>query len=647
MFYAHFVLSKKGPLAKVWLAAHWERKLTKAHVFETNIEQTVEGIMHPRGVKLALRTSGHLLLGVVRIYSRKAKYLLQDCNEALGKIKMAFRPVMIDLPAEHRVASKAALTLAVQEKDIVPREYVVAEIDFDLDFEELSDAELKARFASNQAREEDITMKETVYGATSISRPDDNDLLDEFGEYVEDDFVGIGAPQMEEGVAQDNVEDFAAGMMDDDNMDNMAPEFQVIAADQSVPGPAKEAGLLSDDLPLRSPAAVLHVLDAGDVEQMRGNQSDITLPPPGTDNVANDTANVSAAEEPNATANQSALSTVLRPRAGLSIVKQVQQEQKFSERARPIKRKRKLIIDDQKVIPSDQMRQQLQDTSDITRKPEMAPKNDATMMIKENSSIDKLWHMPGMFFEEAPGMSNKLLAIFADQVLPAIADNSEGEDFFPASFDVDVLRHSVNMRSMQDLDFGPVDNDIPVVPEQQFPEEAEAPMLGPSGRSKRAKVVSTDADDSTLNQTGTLGQPDIPNPDMPVPELEQPAEAGSRGKEVSEQTNAEEEEEEDAEGEESHPEDRGKMSKKTYLVFERFAGLLNRRHTPRHSKPDSTEQSVNFKDLIRGHQTRKEVAQQFYSILVLKKLRALDVEQSEPYADIWLQKGDRFDKFKI
>jgi cohesin complex subunit SCC1 len=37
---------------------------------------------------MALRLSGQLLLGVVRIYGRKAKYLLDDCNEALLKIKM-------------------------------------------------------------------------------------------------------------------------------------------------------------------------------------------------------------------------------------------------------------------------------------------------------------------------------------------------------------------------------------------------------------------------------------------------------------------------------------------------------------------------------------------------------------------------------
>jgi len=48
MFYAHFVLSKKGALAKIWLAAHWDKKLTKANIFETNIESSVEAIMQPQ-----------------------------------------------------------------------------------------------------------------------------------------------------------------------------------------------------------------------------------------------------------------------------------------------------------------------------------------------------------------------------------------------------------------------------------------------------------------------------------------------------------------------------------------------------------------------------------------------------------------------
>lgn len=48
----------------------------------------VDAIMGQEIEVMALRLSGQLLLGVVRIYSRKAKYLLDDCNEALLKIKM-------------------------------------------------------------------------------------------------------------------------------------------------------------------------------------------------------------------------------------------------------------------------------------------------------------------------------------------------------------------------------------------------------------------------------------------------------------------------------------------------------------------------------------------------------------------------------
>lgn len=159
MFYAHFVLAKKGPLAKIWLAAHWDKKLTKAHVFETNIEKSVDGILKPK-VKMALRTSGHLLLGVVRIYSRKAKYLLQDCNEAFVKIKMAFRPGMVDLPEEHREAAMNAITL--------PEVFH----DFDTAMPELNEVDIEVQYSLNQSRAEEITMRED-YGSLNLVTHDD------------------------------------------------------------------------------------------------------------------------------------------------------------------------------------------------------------------------------------------------------------------------------------------------------------------------------------------------------------------------------------------------------------------------------------------------------------------------------------------
>jgi len=91
MFYSDTLLSKTAPLAKVWLAANIERKLTKNQVLHAKIGEDCGYIIHPEsagGGPIALRLSGQLLLGVVRIYSRKARYLLDDCNEALLKIKM-------------------------------------------------------------------------------------------------------------------------------------------------------------------------------------------------------------------------------------------------------------------------------------------------------------------------------------------------------------------------------------------------------------------------------------------------------------------------------------------------------------------------------------------------------------------------------
>jgi cohesin complex subunit SCC1 len=38
MFYSQLLLAKKGPLARLWLAAHWDRKLTKATIIQTDIK---------------------------------------------------------------------------------------------------------------------------------------------------------------------------------------------------------------------------------------------------------------------------------------------------------------------------------------------------------------------------------------------------------------------------------------------------------------------------------------------------------------------------------------------------------------------------------------------------------------------------------
>jgi cohesin complex subunit SCC1 len=90
MFYSETLLSKTGPLAKVWLAANMEKKLPKTQVLGISIMEKIENMVTPNQAPMALRLSGQLLFGFVKLYKKKAEYLLEDCNDAILKIKMVW-----------------------------------------------------------------------------------------------------------------------------------------------------------------------------------------------------------------------------------------------------------------------------------------------------------------------------------------------------------------------------------------------------------------------------------------------------------------------------------------------------------------------------------------------------------------------------
>lgn len=90
-----------------------ERKLSRSQFLKTDINDSVDAIVDNNGAPLALRLSGQLLLGVVRIYSRKTVYLMEDCNEALLKLKMAFRSGNVDMERNTTTVAKAQ-TLTLQ-----------------------------------------------------------------------------------------------------------------------------------------------------------------------------------------------------------------------------------------------------------------------------------------------------------------------------------------------------------------------------------------------------------------------------------------------------------------------------------------------------------------------------------------------------
>ncbi|XP_057991691.1 sister chromatid cohesion 1 protein 3 isoform X2 [Hevea brasiliensis] len=124
MFYSQTFLAKKGPLGTVWCAAHLQHRLKKSHYTSTDISSTVDRIMFPE-VPIALRMSGHLLLGVVRIYSKKVDYLYHDCNVILIGLSKAFTSTEVNLPENATTAKFESVTL--------PQTFDLDALDVDLD----------------------------------------------------------------------------------------------------------------------------------------------------------------------------------------------------------------------------------------------------------------------------------------------------------------------------------------------------------------------------------------------------------------------------------------------------------------------------------------------------------------------------------
>ena len=172
MFYSQVILARKGPLSKIWLAAHFDKKLTKNQIFSTDISESVESVLNSSN-PLALRVSGHLMLGIVRIYGRKVKYLMSDCTEAMYKIKLAFKTGNVNL-----------LESQINILNQIDDQRYFGNINPDADFPELEDAGFFN--ANDSTTKRKLGRGETMpdYGGRLFDMPSP-------GQYSFDDYISL------------------------------------------------------------------------------------------------------------------------------------------------------------------------------------------------------------------------------------------------------------------------------------------------------------------------------------------------------------------------------------------------------------------------------------------------------------------------
>lgn len=637
MFYAHFVLSKRGPLAKIWLAAHWDKKLTKAHVFECNLESSVESIISPK-VKMALRTSGHLLLGVVRIYHRKAKYLLADCNEAFIKIKMAFRPGVVDLPEENREAAYNAITL--------PEEFH----DFDQPLPDLDDIDVAQQFTLNQSRAEEITMREDVSNLSLLQDNDfadfgmdDREMMREEGAFEVDIIHGSSAsnllleaePSAGQMVEKSNHLEYDDQYKDDFGENAMESSDGGMLVDKLLS--SEGGGGIFDDPPAITESVMMPPDHGGDDEDDFDN-----LSPGGPDSPD------SGPVEPLPTmTDQTEQTTLVHNEDEAFALEPID----ITVKETKAKRKRKLIVDSVKELDSKTIRAQLSDYSDIVTTLDLAPPTKKLMMWKETGGVEKLFSLPAQ-----PLWNSRLLKMFTRCLTPLVPDElrkrrkggeADSLDEFLKDLENPEVPREEALPQQRDI----IDQTILEEPSMlqastmegsrtTLDESAMPPPSSQRGVKRKAQdteaalpmgALELPADRSTLPQ-----QLDVPQLELPpeetaslsqlIPELDL---LGEKDKN-KDKDDEEEEEEEDGQAGDQDQEER-RWNKRTQQMLHGLQRVMAK----------TGAESVSLLELCRNN-NKKQAAAKFYSFLVLKKQQAVDLSQAEPYSDIIATRGPRF-----
>ncbi|XP_056154251.1 RAD21 cohesin complex component b [Lampris incognitus] len=640
MFYAHFVLSKRGPLAKIWLAAHWDKKLTKAHVFECNLESSVESIISPK-VKMALRTSGHLLLGVVRIYHRKAKYLLADCNEAFIKIKMAFRPGVVDLPEENREAAYNAITL--------PEEFH----DFDQPLPDLDDIDVAQQFTLNQSRVEEITMREEVGNLSLLQENDfadfgmdDREMMREESAF-EVDIMGASASNL-----LLEAEGGASQMADKSNHLEYDDQYKDDFGDN--PMESNEGGMLVDKL--------LSNEDGGGIfDDPPAITESVMMPQdPGDDEDDFDALSAGAPDSPDSgpteplpvMADQTEQTTLVHNEEEAFALEPID----ITVKETKAKRKRKLIVDSVKELDSKTIRAQLSDYSDIVTTLDLAPPTKKLMMWKETGGVEKLFSLPAQ-----PLWNARLLKMFTRCLTPLVPDELRkrrkgGEadsldEFLKDLENPEVPREETTGHQQRDI----IDQTIVEEPSvlqvsamegsrTTLDESVMPPPSSQRGLKRKAQDTEPALPMGTLDQqqqqqgaaaSDVSQQLEVSNVELPPEEtttnISQLIELDLLGDKNKEKKNGDEsDEEEETQGGDQDQEER-RWNKRTQQMLHGLQRVMSK----------TGAQSVSLLDLCRNN-NRKQAAAKFYSFLVLKKQQAVELEQEEPYSDIIATPGPRF-----
>lgn len=703
MFYSVFVLGKKGPLARVWLAAHWDKKITKAQILETNIVESVDSILQPR-IKLSLRTSSHLLLGIVRIYARKALYLLQDCQDAAFKIKSAFRPGVVDLPDGKTEAAISAITLPEM-------------FDFINDFDLMAEPQLHMEPPTTTANIRNITLVEDI----SSIHVDDPLMMNEGREWSEIGSIGHGSINIKENTDQ-NLNDsgislknnfdlfdrpalddgfggqLGVGIVDDvdaDDVFNMPMPDNVTKDSVNLENGHKEDEAHENTPPERPHSSLSDASDNsfGGPASFGGPSSpESTLGDVDPFNsIAGNNDNQSNANDDLATNNNAADPEQLNQNT--MVLEPIDPQVGGIDKKRKRRKKIGMVIDEVKTLSGEEMKAQLSDTSDIVTNLDLAPPNKMLMNWKKTGLSDKLFTLPER------SISAKVLFNFYSRNLITNRLDSNQENDLLDERNIDLYNNEDVERPVNGLLEPSLENLQPIEEIDKFnhtktltdsPQPPRTPRVSMKGmqspapsRTKRKRTEDKENKDvankrqreskyekvnhNERSQTLGTDASNLMHDNSSIPEFREHTsdvhasyniDHNNKNLDPNYLAQEQSEEERDEEEEDDLFDYAAPMSvgpAEEMLPDETIDQYEERIRTKRSNlllKYMATQLDdsghIQFSNFVRNNK-RKLVAQKFYALLVLKKQMAIELYQNAeiPYSELVITKGQKYDEHMV
>ncbi|EFP11635.1 CRE-SCC-1 protein [Caenorhabditis remanei] len=596
MFYAQFVLAKKGPLAKIWLAAHWEKKLTKAQIYETDVPQAIEEVIRPK-VKMALRTVGHLLLGIVRIYSKKTRYLLADTNEAYLKMKVNFRDGF---------SFEADLPLNAD----IDEDFANLHDDFNITVPEFHDADYNEKLIlANVSRLEDITLRDDVnYNAMFQINVDDDGFGDE-EDYAElEKMYGVGQPSSVRETPQremiEAVREQASGLDLSENRKNNTSLF---------------------DAP---PIAMDFDVDFGG-EKQENQQFEVQRDGEMFNSMVHDIQYDQAAPDDNFGFEPEAMESedvVVPPRQHSPesfALEPLDIENMEGGRKKRQRKPRKLLVDAETMITNDAFTGQQRDFTDTVRaSSDLAPYSRKMLSFCVSGDLPHLMSRPGIGIQNTELLNEYRKCLVTRPFDPNFTIH-ELSDTTPSSMD----REEAPWEQLGLNEEIPGPAGVPPETDDHFFDDVDYEVENFPMMAERNRTIDHGEEDRMdVEEMAPVGYADENKENYPEEEGSDPFGGSSmsytnkRGCLESYGFGAQK----------PCEEDEGKWTKRANHILKKVSSEIE------------ASGSAVFSTITESAKTRKQAAEQFYSLLSLAKSQAITVEQGEPYGEIVIRAGNQF-----